>query len=85
MRDAYPELIDNADRVAEMIKGEETRFAHTLSEGLKFLESDLMETVLAELTALPDAAAMTSKDEEGRLKKFSLSRGEILASPGEGP
>ncbi len=75
MKDAYPELVESADRVAEMIKGEETRFAHTLSEGLKFLESDLMENVLVELTALPDAAATTSRDEEERLKKFSLARG----------
>ncbi len=34
MKDAYPELIESADRVAEMIKGEETRFAHTLDVGL---------------------------------------------------
>ena len=33
MKDAYPELVESADRVAEMIKGEETRFAHTLDEG----------------------------------------------------
>jgi alanyl-tRNA synthetase len=38
MKDAYPELIENADRVAETIKGEETRFAHTLDMGLKRLE-----------------------------------------------
>ena len=38
MKDAYPELIESADRVAEMIKGEETRFAHTLDVGLERLE-----------------------------------------------
>jgi alanyl-tRNA synthetase len=75
MKDAYPELIESADRVPEMIKGEETRFAHTLSEGLKILESDLMQTVLAELTTLPDAAATTLRNEEGHLNEFSLSRG----------
>ncbi len=75
MKDAYPELVESAERVAEMIKGEETRFAHTLSEGLKILESDLKETVLAELTTLPDAAAMTLRDEEGRLNEFTLARG----------
>jgi alanyl-tRNA synthetase len=41
MKDAYPELIESADRVAETIKGEETRFAHTLDIGLKRLEDDL--------------------------------------------
>ncbi len=35
MKDAYPELVESADRVAEMIKGEETRFAHTLDVGLE--------------------------------------------------
>ena len=34
MKDAYPELIETSDRVAETIKGEETRFAHTLDVGL---------------------------------------------------
>ena len=35
MKDAYPELIETANRVSETIKGEETRFAHTLDIGLK--------------------------------------------------
>ena len=34
MKDAYPELIESANRVSETIKGEETRFAHTLDIGL---------------------------------------------------
>ena len=38
MKDAYPELVESAERVAEMIKGEETRFAHTLDVGLERLE-----------------------------------------------
>ncbi|MBV9088175.1 MAG: alanine--tRNA ligase, partial [Acidobacteriaceae bacterium] len=38
MKDAYPELIDSAERVATMVKGEETRFAHTLTLGLGKLE-----------------------------------------------
>ena len=43
MKDAYPELIESANRVAETIKGEETRFAHTLDIGLSRLE-DLIES-----------------------------------------
>ncbi len=35
MKDAYPELIESANRVSETIKGEETRFAHTLDIGLE--------------------------------------------------
>jgi alanyl-tRNA synthetase len=33
MADAYPELVENAQRVAETIKNEETRFANTLALG----------------------------------------------------
>ncbi len=51
MMDAYPDLVESANRVAETIKGEETRFAHTLDIGLKRLEDDLAPLVakLAEL------------------------------------
>ncbi|MGZ7038661.1 MAG: alanine--tRNA ligase [Thermoanaerobaculia bacterium] len=38
MKDAYPELVDSAERVATMVKGEETRFAHTLELGLGKME-----------------------------------------------
>jgi alanyl-tRNA synthetase len=47
MKDAYPELIESANRVAEMIKGEETRFAHTLDIGLEKLDSDLRDLLEA--------------------------------------
>ena len=43
MKDAYPELVESANRVAEMIKGEETRFAHTLDLGLQRLEEVILE------------------------------------------
>jgi alanyl-tRNA synthetase len=46
MKDAYPELLESANRVAEVIKGEETRFAHTLDIGLQRLEDDLKPLVL---------------------------------------
>src|SRR5271166_695962 len=58
MKDAYPDLIESANRVAQMIKVEETRFAHTLDVGLRRLNDDLasvwlryfdqFETILAE-------------------------------------
>jgi alanyl-tRNA synthetase len=41
MKDAYPEIVESADRVAEMIKGEETRFAHTLDLGLQQLNDEI--------------------------------------------
>ncbi len=51
MREAYPELTESAGRVAETIKNEETRFAHTLDIGLKRLEDDLAP-LIAELNEL---------------------------------
>ncbi len=44
MGSAYPELIENEDSVAEIIEGEETRFAHTLDIGLRQLETLLKDT-----------------------------------------
>jgi alanyl-tRNA synthetase len=41
MKDAYPELLDSADRVSKVVLAEETRFAHTLNLGLDKLEQDL--------------------------------------------
>ena len=47
MKDAYPELVDSAERVSKVILSEETRFAHTLDLGLKKLEEDLVPLVEA--------------------------------------
>src|SRR6195256_933449 len=46
MREAYPELNGSIDRVSKVIHSEETRFAHTLNQGLARLEDDLELTVL---------------------------------------
>jgi len=47
MQDAYPELKETAERVSRAVLAEETRFEHTIAEGLKRLEADL-GTVFAE-------------------------------------
>jgi alanyl-tRNA synthetase len=47
MKDAYPELVETADRVARLVEAEETRFARTLATGLKRLE-DLIRDVREE-------------------------------------
>ncbi len=39
MRDAYPELIETAERVSKAVQVEETRFAHTMDVGLEKLEA----------------------------------------------
>jgi alanyl-tRNA synthetase len=41
MKDAYPELVESAERVSKVIFEEERRFAHTLEIGLKRLEDEL--------------------------------------------
>ena len=45
MQDAYPELIDTADRVAKTVLAEETRFANTLDIGLQRLDELIWHTV----------------------------------------
>ncbi len=78
MKNAYPEIVESADRVAEMIKGEETRFAHTLTEGLKILEHDLKESVLEELLGLPEPDLLKAGKVVGELGEdtnlFRLAR-----------
>src|SRR5207248_11449268 len=44
MKNAYPELIESAERVAKVVLTEETRFAHTLELGLSRLE-ELIEEI----------------------------------------
>jgi alanyl-tRNA synthetase len=41
MKDAYPELVESAERVARIVFEEERRFAHTLDAGLARLEADI--------------------------------------------
>jgi alanyl-tRNA synthetase len=66
MKDAYPELIESASRVSETIKGEETRFAHTLDIGLKRLEDDLAPLV-AEKEQKPEAQFVYSGEKAFKL------------------
>jgi len=49
MADAYPELKETENRVAEVVHAEEKRFAHTLDKGMQELDDDL--TVLPSQTS----------------------------------
>ena len=57
-------LIESANRVAETIKGEETRFAHTLDIGLKRLEaisrSQSAENIRADMLKSPEGTRLTN-------------------------
>src|SRR5438270_6033043 len=44
MKDAYPELLDTAERVSKVVYEEERRFANTLDIGLKKLEELIKES-----------------------------------------
>src|SRR5271165_4963500 len=92
MKDAYPELIESANRVSEMIKGEETRFAHTLDIGLERLDSDLRDTLdayanvkqlMSDPTKVlpPDALELIRADLEADrdIIEFELGRGPIYS------
>ncbi len=46
MQDAYPELNESAHRVSKAVLTEETRFAHTLTEGLERLERGIMAVAM---------------------------------------
>ncbi|MGA8222998.1 MAG: alanine--tRNA ligase [Candidatus Acidiferrales bacterium] len=46
MAGAYPELIENAQRISKVLGEEERRFARTVEIGLKKLEPELVETKL---------------------------------------
>jgi alanyl-tRNA synthetase len=54
MQDAYPELKESADRVSKTVLVEETRFAHTLGEGLKRLTTDLQHALVNALDCLTE-------------------------------
>ncbi len=66
MQAAYPELKETAERVSKVVHAEETRFAHTLDQGLKRLEEDL-EPLLGAKRQAPAARAMYSGEKAFKL------------------
>jgi alanyl-tRNA synthetase len=61
MKSAYPELVENADRIAGLVKGEETRFARTLDAGLGPLEDDIYNFSLETLRPIGDVTLTRNK------------------------
>jgi alanyl-tRNA synthetase len=90
MKDAYPELVDSADRVATVVQGEEVRFAHTLNEGLGRLEDDIRNVVLLKYRSGPgdtlarhDAARFDERDGLNSKIVELKQCGEAVVYPGE--
>src|SRR5579864_8039856 len=90
MKDAYLELLESAGRVSDLVKGEETRFAHTLNAGLGHLEDDIEIIVQrAERPGTGETLArneLTRKSERAclqrRISEIKL-RGKHAVFPGE--
>ncbi|MGH9718485.1 MAG: alanine--tRNA ligase, partial [Candidatus Acidiferrales bacterium] len=66
MKAAYPELKDSKVRVAEIVRGEESRFANVMDIGLKRLDDDLAP-LLAAKKENPQARAMYSGEKAFKL------------------
>jgi alanyl-tRNA synthetase len=90
MKGAYPEVVESAGRVSAVVKGEETRFAHTLNAGLGRWEDDL-EVIVLEMErtgreAKLDRTQSAGKDEyeslRVRIPKLS-ARGPQVVYSGE--
>src|SRR5271157_3284215 len=80
MKDAYPELVATANRVSETIKGEETRFAHTLDTGLQRFEQELDTIFQNEWNSLPKLIPGVRFDALSRPEKREL----VLGLTGKG-
>ncbi len=76
MKDAYPELIESATRVSETIKGEETRFAHTLDIGLVKLQ----EVLDAAIGDAKHGCAASFAKEESEVEYYLRLADDILGS-----
>src|SRR6266851_9175064 len=75
MESAYPELRETADHVSEVLKSEETRFAHTLDIGLEQYNRELLEEIVRSGSLhpqLPDG----SYTEIDVLRKNAIFRGD---------
>jgi alanyl-tRNA synthetase len=84
MQDAYPELSESKQRVSEVVRSEEIRFAHTLDMGLKRLEEDI-QNLFSQSMQEHKFAASSSPEGVNRnmFLVFLRQRGEKLIYPGE--
>jgi alanyl-tRNA synthetase len=90
MKSAYPELIETADRIAGLVKGEETRFTRTLDAGLGPLEDDVYNFSLETLRPIGDAVLTRNKSDReieradlyAKVKEINQS-GKRLTYPGK--
>ena len=85
MQSAYPELGESAERVSALVRGEETRFAHTLNAGLRRFVGDINAQFLGgrvqedQLSAAADLAALGRRVYEATVK----AGGRHMLYPGQ--
>ena len=65
MKDAYPELVENAERVSKVVYEEERRFAHTLDIGLRRLDELIAQSGRARGARVSGAEAFKLYDTFG--------------------
>jgi alanyl-tRNA synthetase len=89
MGGAYPELLTSAERVAEIVRGEEIRFARTLKEGLGRLEDGVYLLLLkaerpgpVDTLARNELARREQRSDLFRLLGEMKQRGSRLVYPG---
>jgi alanyl-tRNA synthetase len=80
MKDAYPELQENAERVSKIVFEEERRFAHTLDAGLARLEADL--TALRKEKAASQKIAMSRDPLEQGMSPAELRQHQYQSARG---
>jgi alanyl-tRNA synthetase len=90
MQDAYPELLESAERVAAIVRGEEARFRRTLDQGLaQFEDDEYLLRLTAERPGLGSSSARTKKsraDERidlARLRAQQRHQGTDVKYPGD--
>ena len=74
MKDAYPELLEAANRVSDTIKGEESRFAHTLEIGWEHLEDDIENAVIAASRSLESTGVDLARNKGLRKRNSGIFR-----------
>jgi alanyl-tRNA synthetase len=87
MKEAYPELIDHAQRIADVVKREETQFGKTVAVGLSRLDQDVKDLVidaakLHDLSRIADRVA-AGTDEVSALLHFLHDKHASLVYPGD--
>ena len=84
MQDAYPELNESADHVAKIVRGEETRFAHTLASGLRELQDLINDLGMQRVTAFARSRGLASSSLNvgpayGLLPTTSIREAKVIA------